>query len=140
VAAGLSYREVYDGINLMARDERPRGDRRRSDARIGVHKATLDRFLAARGWSWAPTMAIGSGCQIHLCPEELPPGRLIVRVSKHITAVIDGVIRDTHDPSRNGTRCVYGFWYPEVGAFNAMQAWATTAAGVTTPPRFRSST
>jgi len=24
--------------------------------------------------------------------------------------VIDGVIFDTHDPSRRGTRCVYGIW------------------------------
>ena len=137
VATGLPYREVYDGINLMARDERPRGDRKRSDARTGVHKATIDRFLAARGWGWAPTMTIGSGCNVHLCPEELPPGRLIVRVSKHITAVIDGVIRDTHDPSRNGTRCVYGYWYPDAYAFNGMHAWITSADGITTLPRLR---
>lgn len=25
-------------------------------------------------------------------------------------AVVDGVVRDTHDPSRDGTRCVYGYW------------------------------
>ena len=31
-------------------------------------------------------------------------------VSKHITAVVDGVIHDTFDPSRDGTRCVYGYW------------------------------
>ncbi len=37
-------------------------------------------------------------------------GRLIVSVSKHMTAVIDGVIHDTHNPSRDGTRCVYGYW------------------------------
>jgi hypothetical protein len=24
--------------------------------------------------------------------------------------VIDGVIHDTFDPSRGGTRCVYGYW------------------------------
>lgn len=27
----------------------------------------------------------------------------------------DGVIRDTHDPSRDGTRCVYGYWTAEPG-------------------------
>jgi hypothetical protein len=41
---------------------------------------------------------------------ELPIGRLIVSVSKHLVAVVDGVIHDTHDPSRAGTRCVYGYW------------------------------
>jgi hypothetical protein len=59
-------------------------------------------------------MRIGQGCTTHLRRSELPTtGRLIVSVSKHITAVIDGVIHDTHDPSRRGTRCVYGYWVKE---------------------------
>jgi len=36
--------------------------------------------------------------------------RLVAQVSKHVTAVIDGVFYDSHNPSRGGTRCVYGFW------------------------------
>lgn len=55
-------------------------------------------------------MKIGSGCQVHLRASELPPGPLVVRVSRHLTAVIDGVIYDTHDCSRAGTRCVYGYF------------------------------
>ena len=47
---------------------------------------------------------------MHLRADELPPGRLVVSVTHHLTAVIDGVIHDTHDPSRGGTRCVYGVW------------------------------
>lgn len=47
---------------------------------------------------------------MHLRASELPAGRLIVAVSKHLTCVIDGVIYDTHDPSRGGTRCVYGYF------------------------------
>ena len=57
-------------------------------------------------------MAIGSGCTVHLRADELPPGRLIVGVSRHTTAVINGVVHDTHDPTRGGTRCVYGYWSP----------------------------
>ncbi|MBI9051870.1 MAG: hypothetical protein JEZ00_20815 [Anaerolineaceae bacterium] len=56
-------------------------------------------------------MMIGKGCQVHLSENELPSGKLIVRLSKHMTAVIDGVIHDTHNPDRNGTRCVYGYFY-----------------------------
>jgi hypothetical protein len=37
-------------------------------------------------------------------------------VSKHYCAVIDGVIHDTSDPSRDGTRCVYGYWIKETAA------------------------
>jgi hypothetical protein len=44
-------------------------------------------------------MQIGSGCTVHLRADELPSGRLVVSVSKHLTAVIDGVIHDAHDPS-----------------------------------------
>jgi hypothetical protein len=55
-------------------------------------------------------MAIGSGCAVHLRAEELPKGRLLVKVSGHLTAVIDGVLYDTHDCSRRGTRCVYGYF------------------------------
>jgi hypothetical protein len=55
-------------------------------------------------------MRIGSGCKVHLRADELPGGRLIVHVSKHIVAVLNGVIHDTHDCSRGGNRCVYGYW------------------------------
>jgi hypothetical protein len=55
-------------------------------------------------------MTIGAGCQVHLLANELSKGRLIVKVSKHLTAVIDGVIQDTHNPSRGGLRCVYGYY------------------------------
>jgi hypothetical protein len=55
-------------------------------------------------------MKIGSGCRVHLADGELPMGWLIVRCSRHLTAVIDGVIHDTHDPQRGGKRCVYGYF------------------------------
>jgi hypothetical protein len=58
-------------------------------------------------------MQIGSGCQVHMRDGELPSdGPLVLSLSKHYCAVVDGVIRDTHDPSRDGTRCVYGYWQP----------------------------
>jgi hypothetical protein len=47
---------------------------------------------------------------VHLKADERPPGRLIVVCSRHYTAVIDGLIHDTYDPSREGTRAVYGYY------------------------------
>lgn len=38
-------------------------------------------------------------------------GRIICRLSGHLCAVIGGVVHDTHDPNRDGTRRVYGFYY-----------------------------
>jgi hypothetical protein len=38
-------------------------------------------------------MSIGSGCQVDLRTKELPAGPLIVRLSKHVATVIDGIIQ-----------------------------------------------
>lgn len=111
IATQLPYQDVYNGINNAASVER-KGKRKRgiSSARNGVYKQTTRRYIESLGWRWTPTMHIGAGCTVHLRRDELPSGRLIISVSKHLTAVIDGVIYDTFDPSRNGTRCVYGYW------------------------------
>lgn len=110
IAAELPYKTVYDALNKAAQRERPRVGRSRSSARNGVRKATIRRYLTELGWTWTPTMGIGTGCRVHLLADELPQGRLIVSVSKHLCAVVDGVVHDTHDPRRGGKRCVYGYW------------------------------
>lgn len=110
IATGKPYREIYDRINELAKLERPRGGKNRSSARTGVHRSTQDKLMAELGFEWTPTMEIGAGCQVHLAAAELPSGRLVVRLSKHVAAVSDGVLHDLWDCSRNGTRCVYGFW------------------------------
>lgn len=81
-------------------------------ARDGVptNRKWFAEYMKAIGWEWVPTMQVGQGCKVHLRAAELPPGRLIVNVSRHFCAVIDGVVHDTHDPSRAGTRCVYGYY------------------------------
>jgi hypothetical protein len=110
IATKQDYQKVYDDLNEVAERERPRGKNKRSNSNTGVHKATIKRYMENLGWTWVPTMKIGSGCKVHLKKEELPSGSLVVSVSKHLVAVIDGVINDNHDPARNGTRCVYGYW------------------------------
>ena len=110
IAAQMPYQQVYELVNTAALRERPRRGRTRSSARTGVAKPTTRRIMADLGWEWTPTMTIGSGTTVHLHPDELPAGRIIVSVSKHLVAMIDGVVHDTHDPRRDGTRCVYGYW------------------------------
>lgn len=113
IATRLPYMEVFDLINREAKHERkPRHYHgwTRSNARTGVAKPTIRRVMATLGWHWTPTMGIGTGCKVHLREDELPMGRLIVSVSKHLVAVIDGTVYDTHDPSRYGNRCVYGYF------------------------------
>lgn len=96
IATRLPYQTVYDALNDAARSEPARG--RPSSARNGMARTTIRRFMSELGWDWVPTMSIGSGTVVHLRGDELPRGRLVVSCSRHLTAVIDGVIHDTHDP------------------------------------------
>jgi hypothetical protein len=115
IAIQKSYQEVYNDLNYFSKNERPRKGKTRSNSNTGVRKPTIKKYMQSIGWTWVPTMTIGSGCKVHLRKEELPAGRLVVSVSKHLVAVIDGVIHDNHDPSRGGNRCVYGYWFNPQG-------------------------
>src|SRR5215471_11690081 len=108
IATGRSYEEIYR--ELAAEAAAAADARRRNHPRTGLRKDTVKGYLRRIGWRWTPTMHVGTGCRVHLREGELPAGRLIVAVSKHLCAVIDGVIHDTHDCSRSGRRCVYGYW------------------------------
>jgi len=121
IAERRPYGDVYADLKAAARHEvRRRGKLgflaatgRGSSPRNGWFKETYHPYLLARGWRWVPTMKIGSGCTVHLRADELPTDRgpLIVSVSRHLTTVVNGVVRDTHDPSRGGRRCVYGYFW-----------------------------
>lgn len=110
IATEQPYQAVYDALNQLEQTT-PRRTIKRGSARNGINKDITRAYLASIGWTFTPTMGIGSGCTVHLRDGELPTsGRLIVKLSGHVCAVINGTIHDTHDPSRNGTRCVYGYW------------------------------
>lgn len=115
IASGLPYTQVYDTLahgNKTQRRSRHDPRKRKRSARNGINttRKWFKDYMAEIGFTWVPTMQIGQGCKVHLRADEPPAGRLVVSVSKHYTAVIDGVCHDTYDPSRDGTRCVYGYW------------------------------
>ncbi len=115
IATGKPYQEVYDALNRLARSERiGKRKKKKSDSELGVFRRTYQRYLVSLGWTWTSTMSIGSGCKVHLRASELPKGTVLARVSMHLTAVIDGVVHDTHDCSPRGKRCVYGYFLPPV--------------------------
>lgn len=103
IATGIPYREAYD---LLCKFSAINAEPPNEAGRTGPASLAMKHL----GWTWVPTMKIGSGCQVHLHPDELPSGRIIAVLSGHWCAVIDGVIHDTYDPSRGGMRCVYGYW------------------------------
>ena len=103
IATRRPYREVYDMVSAeLGKGKSPRDG---VPAKI-MHKVLVDRL----GWFWTPTMSVGSGCRVHLNATDLPRGRMICRLSRHLCAVVDAVVHDDHDPRRGGSRCVYGYW------------------------------
>jgi hypothetical protein len=109
IAADLAYRDVYDALNDLTRDARIAG--RRHGARTGIPRNVYQLYLENHGFVWYPIMGIGTGTTVHLRDGEIPTeGRHVARLSKHLCAIVDGVVLDTHDPSRNGTRAVYGLF------------------------------
>ena len=70
-------------------------------------KAFIEEVL---GWEWKPVMGIGTGVTMHCDKKELPRGSLILRCTKYYMASVDGVVHDTYDYTRDGTRAVYGYW------------------------------
>jgi hypothetical protein len=114
VASGRPYREVYDrladGTAAQRRSKRTGKRGRTAGEGINTKRKWFNDYMRELGFVWTPIMGIGTGCTVHMKDGELPNGRLVVSVSKHMTAVIDGVVHDTHNPCRGGTRCVYGYY------------------------------
>ena len=111
IAFNMDYKEVYSMIEAEASKERNSTRSKKSHPSKGVRPATLQKIIEGLGGIWKPLMGIGSGCKVHLRQDELPAnGTYILRVSKHLCTYIDGVLHDNHDCSRNGSRCVYGYW------------------------------
>lgn len=128
IASGRPYAEVYcrlaDGQGGQRATKRTKKKPRSARNGINVKRKWFKDYMAELGFVWVPTMKIGSGCTTRLLAGELPKGRLVVSVSRHYTAVIDGVIHDTDDPTRAtifdeggvmkmSHRCVYGYWRQE---------------------------
>ena len=117
IAAELPYKEVYDRLAEGNANQRVTKRSRKTTARqktashgISTTRKWFKDYMKSLGFKWVSTMGIGTGCKVHLKSDELPSGRVIARVTRHYCAVIDGVINDTYNPSRDETRCVYSYW------------------------------
>jgi len=114
------YGEVYDGFfkrikifeatRKIAAAKKAANGGGRSGTTPGneITKEIYHPYLTEElGMIWTPTMKIGQGCKVHVRENDLPKGTLIVRVSHHLSAVIDRVINDLWDCS---DKCVYGYY------------------------------
>lgn len=119
IATGLPYTIVYDRLAMGNAAQRITKKSGSHNATRGVCTAAhgiwtkrkwFKDYMAELGFTWHPTMSIGTGCKVHLKQDELPQGRIVVMLSRHMAAVIDGTLHDNYDCSRDGTRCVYGYY------------------------------
>jgi hypothetical protein len=122
IATEQSYQTVYDSFDRLSLNER-RGKYKLgiSNPSTGIYKRTILKYMRLLGWEWinqasCPIAEFNQVCSKVSCPltrmhmNELPNGRLVVVVSKHFMAVINGILHDTRDNSENGERCVYGYF------------------------------
>jgi hypothetical protein len=127
IATGIPYCEAYKTFYVLAKDP-PRRYTEKTKARLranasprkGVSERLWRPFYEDIGWIWVPTKEFGQPTRVHLKADELPGGTIICRLSKHLCAVINGVLHDTYDSSWSrscqeyGKRTVYGYFKPGV--------------------------
>jgi hypothetical protein len=117
IVAELPYDEVYDrlarGMEAQRATKRTKKQARSARNGIYVKRKWFKDYMAELGFVWTPTMQIGQGCKVHLAAGELPPGKLVVALSRHYTAVLDGVIHDTYNPQREAWTNVAGPHHPD---------------------------
>lgn len=115
IVTGKPYDEVYQALaegNFTQRKSKHSKKGKKTAANgVNTKRKWFNEYMLSLGFKWVPTMFVGVGCKMHLKKEELPTGKIICNVSKHFVAVVDGVINDIYDCSREGTRCVYGYYY-----------------------------
>jgi hypothetical protein len=119
IATGQGYSEVYNELYVVQCDyvnglrHGRIKDKGAAISEVGVWPETSKRYLLERGWQWVPVMKIGSGVTMHLRYDEVPDEPvMLLSVSRDLVAVLHGVVHNTYDPSRDGSRAVYGYFRP----------------------------
>lgn len=100
VSCEISYQEA----RKRCKDASSMGKKGSKAVSRGMYKDDMTAALKTLGWSWrkAPKF-VGRKARC----SDMPAGRVIVRMSKHFAAVIDGVLHDTWDSSE---KMAYGYW------------------------------
>lgn len=124
IATGSDYQQVYDDLyerqrewahSSRSRTAKRLRKRNNGTPRLGVMRAVYEPYLLEEhDFIWTPKMQVGQGVTHHVAVGEVPmQGPVILRLSRHLSAVVDGVLHDTYDTSRDGTRAVYGWFTPK---------------------------
>jgi hypothetical protein len=116
IATRKPYPEVFEALKAGAAEHVKRWphsktagwikkSRSGGDPANGCYDAVSARYLRSIGWQYTRIRE-----RTFLRADQLPPGRLVVKINRHAVAVIDGVIHDTFDSGGSGRRPVEGYW------------------------------
>lgn len=109
---GRAYGEIRSEIETVIRDRPGRVAADPESVEGGLKRRTLARLLG-ESWAWVPTHKNSphySGDTVRFISADLPAtGHLLVSVRDHYSALIDGVIYDTFDPTV-GAPVVHGYF------------------------------
>lgn len=113
IATRGDYKTVYEVLQHMqtAFNKKARRKLKPSHAyvRNGVWKEVADQYLTGLGWRWVPLATIGGDVvRVKDIAERWPYGRVVMRLARHFSAMVDGVNVDTWEqiPEKR----VYGVW------------------------------
>lgn len=99
IALQLDYKTCYD--ELAAANVKAGG---KKTARDGLLRKTYEKVLNQHGWEWHPAPKFeGRKARYY----DMPKGRLIMRMARHVSALVDQEIHDTWDCSQ---KMVYGYF------------------------------
>lgn len=99
IALQLDYKQCYDELA----DENKKAGGKRT-AREGLYRSVYETVLYRHGWTWHKAPVIEGRKAKYF---DMPQGRVIVRMARHYSAVINGVVHDTWDCRE---KMVYGYW------------------------------
>ena len=102
IALQINYKQAYNELaEANAKGKHGKGIK---SARRGVYKDDFSRVLEAHGWIWMPAPKFdGRKARVY----DMPAGRVIARMARHLVAVVDGVAQDTWNCTG---KMVYGYW------------------------------
>jgi len=100
IALDIDYKQAYD--ELAKANAKGRGGNK--SARNGIFKEDFDAVLKSHGWLWVSAPKFDGRKARY---NDMPEGRVIVRMARHFAAVINGELNDSWDSSH---KMVYGYW------------------------------
>jgi hypothetical protein len=113
IASGLPYKRVY---MRLSRGKSQHGSGKRGpdvcEGGIRTTRPWFPKYMDFLGFKWK-RLARGLNPKEVYLTDELPMGRLVVMLRGHAVAVIDGVIHDTYNPTRDEKgrlQAVEGYW------------------------------